>query len=468
MEEGNHSAGGFSCGSAVSPGARAPAAMTSTAGQAIGSLQALAASLRGLSVPDRLPPAARLSLIAQLDDDARETLVRVLDNPADLPSRGLAGWPRLADEACGVFGSLMETYALLLQHEGVPRDVLEPGCVRLAAAAAQRVKWELLSCGPRHPDLWPLLGAVRRSEWATPAVATEYLRAVAYSACGIDQVTPAAVSEVDRLIDLVLPHLELQSAPGADAPSVAVPPDGLPPRRLLGSEQPAAGTLYFTPGPAARILTGLSAQLSQGVVPAGFGGRRGGAPLLQALQTLLRHWSGAPPMRRYRRHLLNGRLAVVRGFEELKELVQGGQPPTDAEWLMHDASRGGVGAIVPARADDTVQMGDLVGLRSTEGDAWHLGIVRRKRAAGDDRLVGIETVSQCPEIVSVDDGRAASDALLCDPLLKGEAVRILISPDALMSGVPLFVTANGTIQKLKPLDASTGGRDFELRVYQVL
>ncbi|THF63555.1 hypothetical protein E6C76_13225 [Pseudothauera nasutitermitis] len=443
----------------------------STASQAIAGLQALAASLRGLMIPDRLPPSARLSLISQLEDDARENLARVLDHPAGLPSRGLAGWPRLADEACAVSGMLLDAYAGLAGQGGASEDVAEQIDLRLCAAAAQRVKWEFLSCGPRHATLWRLIGELRGRRPEHRALHAEYLRAVAYASCGMDQIPPNAVGAVDRLIDLLLPHLSLLSSPAGSSLYGIVPADGEPPRRLVEHGEQMAGMLHLIPGAAVRILNGLSGQLAQGSVPAELAGngRHGEAGLALALQTLLRHWSSMPPLRRYRRHLLDGRLEAVRGFDELKTLLQGGAcTSASGEWQMYDVSRGGIGALVPRAGDDAVQMGDLVGLRSADGDAWHLGIVRRKRATGEGRLVGVETVSQRPEIISADDGRAAAEVLLCDPLLKGEAVRVLVSPDALMSGVPLFVSANGGLHKLKPLDAAASGRDFELRVYQVL
>lgn len=83
--------------------------------------------------------------------------------------------------------------------------------------------------------------------------------------------------------------------------------------------------------------------------------------------------------------------------------------------------------------------------------------------------MGLEVLSRKPVLAHVDDGRRPAAVLLCDPLLRGEAVRIVAPLRALDApSVPLFVTGNGSVQKLKPLDASYTGDGFELRVYQVL
>ncbi|THF61553.1 hypothetical protein [Pseudothauera rhizosphaerae] len=435
---------------------------------AIAGLQAVAASLRGLAVPDQLPAGARLALIKQLEDDARDSIARVLAEPQRIPVHGMAGWARFADEVCAVFGALLDAYVGLSASNDLPADGRAEVDVRLAGAAAQRVKWEVLSCGPEHPALWRSLGAVWAHAGERSAAARECLRALAYFSGGLDQLPIASVIAADRLITLVLPHLDLVRKPEAGVPYLFAPASGLAPRRMVqGGDLPEGGR-YFATRVAAKILAGLAAQLAHGVVPAGLGAAQTDDVLTVAVQTLLRQWSDRPPVRRFRRHLLDGRLTAVCGFEELKKLIGSGARPAGRDWLMHDVCRGGVGALVSAAAAGEVQAGDLVGLRAAESETWHLGIVRRKRAAGSERLVGVETLSQKPEVVSVDDGRRAAEVLLCDPILKGEAVRLLAPLDTLTASVPLFLTFKGTIQKLKPLDAVACGGDFELRVYQVL
>ena len=460
------SAGGGTEG--VQPALRATGSVPGVS-HAIAGLQATTASLDGLRSPDRLPAAARLALIAQLEDDARNGIASVMIDTERLPAHGLAGWPRFADEACRVFGALLETYGALSDLDGLPAELRAEVDVRLAGAAAQRLRWELQSCGPEHPDLWRRVGAVWLRSEGAGAPALECLRTFAYFSAGLDQLPPAALEAVDSLIGLAVPYLAL--APSAEAAGryVFLPGVGVPPRRFVRGEQPPEGALALLTEGAYAILAGLSGQVSHGVVPAGLGG--GGvdaAHLSVALQVLLRQWSDAPPARRYRRHLLTGQLRAVRGFEPVRALLAGQQDSDGGAWQMQDASRGGIGALVPQGDHASIGTGDLVGLRAQEGDAWHLGLVRRKRQTGSGPFVGVETISQSPELVSADDGRAASEVLLCDPLLKGEAVRILTAPGALSGASALFINRQGSIHKLKPLEASASGSDFELRVYQVL
>ena len=71
-------------------------------------------------------------------------------------------------------------------------------------------------------------------------------------------------------------------------------------------------------------------------------------------------------------------------------------------------------------------------------------------------------------MVQVDDGRNRLDVVVCDPLLHGEAVRLIVPRLALRSKVPIFLNWQGGLVKLKPLDMGFLGQDYEIRVYQVL
>lgn len=442
---------------------------TSDVRQVIVGLQTTTASLEGLRAPDRLPAAARLTLIAQLDDDVRKSIAGIMVDASRLSAHGVAGWPRFADEVCKIFGVLLEIYGALSDLEDLPASLVPEVDARVAGVASQRLRWELQSCGPEHPELWRRVGDVWCRADGAGQGAQECLRTLAYFSAGLDQLPPAALEAADKLIGLAFSHLRLTPTAEEAGRYVFLPALGQVPRRFVrGMPLPESALVLMTED-AHAILAGLTGLLSQGVVPPGLGG--GGISATQfasALQVLLRQWSGAPPARRYRRHLLTGRLRAVRGFDGVRALLKGRQQPGSDEWQMQDVSRCGIGALVPESGDQRIGMGDLVGLQAAEGDAWHLGLVRRKRHAEDGSFVGVETLSQKPALVSADDGRVASDVLLCDPLLKGEAVRILLSPGTLSGTGALFIQHQGAIHKLKPLEASTSGNDFELRVYQVL
>ena len=82
--------------------------------------------------------------------------------------------------------------------------------------------------------------------------------------------------------------------------------------------------------------------------------------------------------------------------------------------------------------------------------------------------VGIEILSLAPAYVQADDGRDAIDVILCDPLSNGEAVRAIGTQRSLSRGCSLYVVQAGKVWKLRPMEFSLQGDDFELRVYQVL
>ena len=216
-------------------------------------------------------------------------------------------------------------------------------------------------------------------------------------------------------------------------------------------------------------LEEVDARISAGEVPARLALGAPGEPLLQtAIAHLIRHWAASPPVRRHRRYLLEGPLVAVRGFDQLKEVLGGPGQGIETGWSLRDVSRGGFAAYVPLTAGKDVRVGELVAVRG-EGSAWQLAVIRRSWAQPDRGvLLGLETLSRSPMRASVDDGRIRTEVLLCDPPMRGEAVRLAATTGALPVGSPLFLTNGAGILKLKPLDASMAGEGFELRVFQVL
>lgn len=78
--------------------------------------------------------------------------------------------------------------------------------------------------------------------------------------------------------------------------------------------------------------------------------------------------------------------------------------PTVERWVMHDESECGYGAIVESRDKDWLRVGALIGIKSHQGEAWTLGIVRRlSRQSDDTSSVGIETLPQAPGLTMLHD-----------------------------------------------------------------
>lgn len=448
------------------------------------------ARLQGLIGSRGISVEARFETLAMLDDQARDALLRLGRSPSMSVSLDGPRARRLVCEGRDLFGGFLDAFRACLADPdpaaGMPALRRTGDCrVRLARSAADRVVWERFAGGPAHPHLWAWLGRVF-DEAAGPAraasaislgpvghcatsVEREFVRALAAHGAALDQAPPVLVLPFCRLLGFLLPMLRLERTPVAGVLSCVVPGDAAGPRRIV--RPPAAGgdEWYFSPGPAIGSLEELAARIPLGDVPVRLAsGEPGEASLLGAIGHLLRHWSISPPVRRHRRYLLDGPLTAVRGFEQMKGVLGGRGNGAECTWTLRDVSRGGFAAYVAPEAGGDVRIGELVAVRGG-GSAWQLALVRRSWSEAEHGLlVGLETISRRPMRASVDDGRVRSEVLLCDPPLRGEALRLAAGKGAIRSDAPLFLTNGGGILKLKPLGAAMSGEEFELRVYQVL
>lgn len=447
--------------------------------QALGALHAM---LGAVPEPARLAAELRLCLIAQIDDDARAAL----DSAAELRLRATAPAP-VADRkavalARDVFGALLDLYQQCL--EGLGGEDAAECRIRLVRAGAERLKWERCAGGPAHPALWSRLGAAFaravahskvRSATAFGAggrlgtsVEREYLRAVAVYSAAYDRISPDLVAVLDRLIEFSLPMLDFRADSPAGAVCHVAPDLAGAPRRVLPVAPASAGAWFLATRVARGALQELAEQSGRGLVPMGLE-CAGRGQLTAALHHLLSHWSEAPRMRSYRRHVLGGRLTAVRGIDDLRQLFAGESVSCLAEWEFRDVSRGGIGVALPPQSAAAVAVGELVGVLPHDGDVWQFGIVKRAWTEADASMVlGLEALAHKPVLVSADDGLVRADVFLCDPLLRGEAVRVAAPASVLRPDVPLSVAADGAVQQLKPLDGVMSGEGFELRVYQVV
>ncbi|AKU13085.1 hypothetical protein AzCIB_3192 [Azoarcus sp. CIB] len=426
-------------------------------------------------------------IISGLEEVIQGCVARVRETLATLEDR--RDCRPLLHAARDISGALLDQLERCLNAYGAGREgVLERNAIadlrlRLVRVGAERVIWERCSGGPPHPHLWQWLGMAFMHAAGDPCSSTarpvpvvipseesvdfHYIRALAACTVSLDLLAPQLLAAVDRLLRLSVPALRFE--PGAFAGATHfVDPQGGVPRRLVGISETAEGAWFFSPGFASEMFREARARaIADTQSPASAADAEASSLRLRALDHLLQHWSVTPPVRRHRRHLITGTLAAVAGIDELRKIFRGEQGVRRAEWQLRDLSRGGLGAVA---ANEAVCVGQLVGIHPVDGQGWQLALVRRAwdHDEGETHL-GLEVLSRKPVLAHVDDGRRPAEVLLCDPLLRGEAVRIIAPLRALGAPtVPLFVTGNGTVQKLKPLDASYTGDGFELRVYQVL
>jgi|GEM_PF-1299063 len=361
-------------------------------------------------------------------------------------------------------------------------DQAEPGSIPaavLARAGAEMIRWDLVNRHASDAKLWNWLGdlfistygeKVQQVEGANETVAREYLRAMAYHAAALDQQTLKTGFAIARLIALLLPDLLMTrehmegALYGVDVAQRAIPV-------RLAKSSSFEGWWFVTVKVADR-LSSIQHDLVLGQIPDGLK-RVDPQELRAAVVHLSRLWAADPPMRRHRRHSLNARLSIVRGYEPAMNLLNDDAMEAVAmgmgSWHITDLSLGGVGAITPRNIKVSVPVaGDLVAFCPEEGTQWHIGIVRRLRTSKSHVEIGIATLSTHPELTCVDDGRLQRELCVCDPVLRGEAVRLVAPAGTLDDDDPLFVVAkNAVVHKLCPQGDTLKGKSFDLRLYQV-
>ncbi len=424
--------------------------------------------------PEHLPADASAEISAFIDDffgAINESVpLGVLQNDGHSPDVDWSVWICAVRESVGEVFSAYQAF-VAGQGEKLPPAV----ALGFARIAAQFVRWELVDRHVPDPDVWALLGQLFvdssdadsvQASADDGGVVREYLRALAYQSAALDQLQQVGAVGVCRLVDLVLPFFSVRRGDAHGALYVVNPPDSPTPVRL--SRSFAAPGWYFHPVGAAEFLAELHGQLIRGVLPPVLAGHDPRL-LRDAALHLRRHWSARPPVRRFKRHIVDGQLLVVRGYVNVKGLFEARGEVANRAWLITDLSRGGVGALIYREETQPVpEAGELLAFRPKDGVSWHLGVVRRVRFAKGDAEVGIETLSVRPELVRVDDGRVPVELFFCDPVQRGEAVRVIAPVGVLREGAPLFVNAEGRVSKLKQLEGSMAGQGFELRAYQVL
>jgi len=361
-------------------------------------------------------------------------------------------------------------------------DKAEPGSIPaavLARVGAETIRWDLANRHASDTKLWSWLGDlfasahgedVQQVRGESETVAREYLRAIAYHAAALDQQTLKTGFAIARLIALLLPDLLMtrEHTEGA-LYGIDVAQREIPVR--LAKSSSFTGW-WFVAVEAADRLSSIRHDLAHGRTPDGLE-RVDAKELRTAATHLHRQWASSPPMRRHRRYPLNARLSVVRGYEQAMNILNDdameGVAVGMGSWHITDLSVGGVGAITPRNIRVSVPVaGDLIAFCPEEGTRWHIGIVRRLRTSKSHVEIGIATLSASPELACVDNGRLARELCVCDPIHRGEAIRLVAPAGTLEDDDPLFVVTKGAaVHKLCPLGDALKGKSFDLRIYQV-
>lgn len=344
----------------------------------------------------------------------------------------------------------------------------------VAAACAEALKWNALGGMAPDPMLWERLGSLLRPELEAglsliagdlESVAKHYLRAVSYHAAALDQIDRSLLVTACHLLEMSLPFLAMSRRAPPAPHYLAFPELGMPPRRCLVAPPEAA--FHLSTKAAGEWLQGLAGRLTEGLSPAALD-RGHPREYLAVTQHLLCHWSDEPPVRRAKRHPMAGRVIVGRGVEECRRLIAGEVDASASRWSVLDASRTSMGLVSENdSAIDCTSIGELVGVRFEDADLVHLGLVRRLRVESGGVRCGLQLVSRAARTATVEDGRAPAEVLLCGPLARGEAARLIAPSASVLRDDALFLRAAAAVYKLRPLESSWVGPGFAMRVYQL-
>jgi hypothetical protein len=392
------------------------------------------------------------------------------------------------------YGESLVTMAAAGQNTPGDKDaaLLAELSTRAIRAGSQCAKWDAFRHGPITEAVWARLnlayrlaagqGVTRRNmrlrvDRATETtVEREYLRAFALHSLGVDQLDAYRLELASRLIQYVLPYLELTEAPDAASLHWIDVSGSQPPARLVRTPSNAGMPRFFSGVVAAQPLQDMLELVVAGEVPAplvaageSVGGDTNGK-VASVLSHMIRCWSNEPPVRRHRRHALPGRMLVVEGLLQFARRLAG--DPTAAEprtWQMQDASLHGVGAEALLDEGNELAVGTLVGMHLPEGSGWRVGAVRRlwrsSSAIGPIGRIGVELLGGTPAAASVDDGSAKVDVIVLDPLKRGHPVRVLVPVPGPKAGLAIYLLCGTVPVKLSPLTTLEYGADHEIRMY---
>lgn len=235
----------------------------------------------------------------------------------------------------------------------------------------------------------------------------EFLKAMMLAVSGADSLLAHKLHLVERLVAHFGSAFNIRPEPALGCPFFIDLSAHKPPSRTYRSMQRGAMTRFFGPGEAALALRAFARQIEEaGTLPGdvNLGGDFDSETVLEVLAHLEEHWSAVPPARGAARRPIATRVTVIPGFPQTLGWLHAVQatgalehvdPAGSESWIVHDASDGGYGVIVPNAMTDWLHVGVVVGLRTEAAAACRVGVVRR--ITQDDfgqRRVGIEVLGK--------------------------------------------------------------------------
>ena len=343
----------------------------------------------------------------------------------------------------------------------------------VAIAQAEAVKWDAVGRRGSQAELWQRLGSLLAAEIEDGAaifagdvesVGRAYLRALAYFSAGLDLLEDVPLWQTVGLIDACVPFLDMSRRAVPGPHYVVDPLGGVAPMRCLDGS--VSKVFHFSTRVACESLMARGRPLardgSEGAADNGL------CPADVALQHLLRVWAPDAPTRRHRRHVLGDKARLVQGVDACLQLVMGDSPSDHILSSVSDVSRSSMAVLLPDPGPRGVLISQLVGVQFEDANQVQLGFVRRVRVESRGLFCGLQLVSRAATHATVEDGRSSVSVLVCDPVCRGDVVRLIAGQSGVLRDASLFLKVGAAVFKLRALDTAWTGQGYELRAYQLV
>ncbi|MDR1934121.1 MAG: hypothetical protein LBS49_00760 [Candidatus Accumulibacter sp.] len=446
-------------------------------------------------------------VVGGLDKAAQPHLKRLARHYLGTPRLSKNDERRLWTMCFNYWGEVSRLYATCIERfnrnpkdkgAGAFKGDIPVVATRLMAARSNQLKWIDYRYGVVGEDLWHGIGlpylAAEAGGYAqkplqiypgtpvTTSVAMQYLQTLVRESSSVNMLLPFEIEMADRLIAHFLPAFVFgaECSPGnaywywIDAAGT------MPPTRLVSRPEHASPSLrFFHLGAAFPVLDELMHTVERGTIPKelNLGMECPATALLKVLRHLAQYWAPVSPKRKYVRHAVKTRMAVLRGFDNSLAVFAGnvarlGVEQSAESWVVEDVSLGGFRAGTEA-AGDWLTIGSLLCLQPEGGNNWVLGVVRRRNVTADAQaVIGIQTLSRNAQ--SIELRPRATGILAADAIpgiwLRGdgasEQIRLMLPPRNFNVRQILEFVQDDKRYLLTPVELEESDGDFEIGIYR--
>ncbi|MES2772141.1 MAG: hypothetical protein V4623_09255 [Pseudomonadota bacterium] len=468
--------------------------------------------------------------IQKLDDAAQAPLQQLAKDYLHAQAEGgnpaapqaQPGIQRWATISLLCWNKLAECYEYALErHQSAQKRAESLGALlplvvfRLIQARAAQLKWIKYQHGPQHHPAWLSLGraylvaeaaaCTQKSVVVAPQVVAHqpaqstcntvhlaYLHALVLHATALDSLTPSQIDLVERVLTCFLAHFTLSKTRQRDSLFAFVLSRGehAPPIRLLEATElngatEADAVRFVAAGSFPETLKMLLTRVERGEIPEqlNLGASYPVKTLLPVLRHLARYWAPQRLLRKYQRHSVKTKMAVLHGFPAAFSVCLGQVRQTDEldnlvreqaeQWRVDNVSLGGFSTQAEILRHDWLKLGALLSMQPSGGDNWLLGVVRRFNKPNEARAhIGVQTLAKqaqsielCVAASGSSPSQRAMGIWLRDGNLPGE-VRLVLPPSLFSLRHCLEFSHQNQAYRLFPVTLQERGDDYAIARYR--